>query len=253
MTMIKAENIGFRYNGAKALDDINFEINKSDFLTVLGPNGSGKSTLLKILSKINKPGLGSLRVNRRDIENYSSAEYAKIFSYVPPEIFIPYNFSVLDIVVMGRSPYLKWWQNYTAKDMRCAGEILENMRISHLAERNINSLSSGEKQLVFIAQALAQEPDIIVLDEPTSHLDIKYKIEIFGLLNKMRETRKITVIIASHDISLVSLYANKALLLNRGKQVFFGEAEKGLNADNICRAYEIGDISKVDAIFKLKR
>ncbi len=251
MQIISAENIDFKYNGEKALDNINFKINESDFLTILGPNGSGKSTLLKILARINELQSGSLIVNGHYIENYESSQYAKIFSYVPPDIYTPYDFSVLEIVIMGRAPYLKWWEDYAEKDKAWASEILESMRISHLTERNINSLSSGEKQLVFIAQALVQNPGILVLDEPTSHLDIKYKMEIFGLLDEMRKNKKITIIIASHDINLVSLYANKALLLNKGKQMFFGRAEEGLTADNICRAYEISDTSKITAILKL--
>ena len=251
MQIISAENIDFAYNGEKALDNINFKINESDFLTILGPNGSGKSTLLKILARINELQSGSLIVDGHYIENYESSQYAKIFSYVPPDIYTPYDFSVLEIVIMGRAPYLKWWEDYVEKDKELACEILEGMRISHLAERNINSLSSGEKQLVFIAQALVQNPRILVLDEPTSHLDIKYKMEIFGLLDEMRKNKKITIIIASHDINLVSLYANKALLLNKGKQMFFGRANEGLTADNICRAYEIIDTSKITAILKL--
>ncbi|MBU2530677.1 MAG: ABC transporter ATP-binding protein, partial [Elusimicrobia bacterium] len=186
MQIISAENIDFAYNGEKALDDINFKINESDFLTILGPNGSGKSTLLKILARINELQSGSLIVNGHYIENYESSQYAKFFSYVPCDIYTPYDFSVLEIVIMGRAPYLKWWEDYAKTDKAWACEILENMRISHLAERNINSLSSGEKQLVFIAQALVQNPRILVLDEPTSHLDIKYKMEIFGLLDEMR-------------------------------------------------------------------
>ncbi|MEA3306753.1 MAG: ABC transporter ATP-binding protein [Elusimicrobiota bacterium] len=251
MQIINAENIDFQYNGEKALHGIDFKINESDFLTILGPNGSGKSTLLKILARINDIQAGKLIVDGHYIANYESSEYAKIFSYVPPDIFTPYDFSVLEIVIMGRAPYLKWWQDYEKKDKELTGEILENMRISHLASRNINSLSSGEKQLVFIAQALIQNPGILVLDEPTSHLDIKYKMEIFGLLNKMREDKKITVIIASHDINLVSLYANKALLLNKGKQMFFGMAQEGLTADNISRTYEIEDETKIAEMFKL--
>jgi cobalamin transport system ATP-binding protein len=250
MQIINAENIDFKYNGEKALDGINLKIDESDFLTILGPNGSGKSTLLKILARINDIQTGSLIVNGHYISNYESSQYAKIFSYVPPDIYTPYNFSVLEIVIMGRAPYLKWWEDYPAKDKSLALEILENMRISHLADRSINSLSSGEKQLVFIAQALVQNPKILVLDEPTSHLDIKYKMEIFGLLDKMRKNKKITIIIASHDINLVSLYANKALLLNKGKQIFFGRAQEGLTADNICRTYEISDESKVNSLFK---
>ncbi len=253
MEIIRAENMDFKYNGAKALDNINFKVNESDFLAVLGPNGSGKSTLLKILAGINELRSGRLIVNGHYIGNYESSQYAKIFSYVPCDIYTPYNFSVSEIVIMGRAPYLKWWEDYRSKDKSLTCEILESMRISHLAERNINSLSSGEKQLVFIAQALVQNPKILVLDEPTSHLDIRYKMEIFGLLNKMREDKKITIITASHDINLVSFYANKALLLNKGKQMFFGRVEEGLNADNICRAYEISEVSKsrLSAMFKL--
>ncbi|MCG2724931.1 MAG: ABC transporter ATP-binding protein [Elusimicrobia bacterium] len=251
MEIIRAENIDFKYNGAKVLDNIGFKINEADFLTILGPNGSGKSTLLKILARINKLQSGSLIINGRYIRSYESYEYAKIFSYVPPDMHTPYDFSVLEIVIMGRAPYLRWWEDYEKEDKLLAYEILESMRINHLSKRNINSLSSGEKQLVFIAQALIQNPRILVLDEPTSHLDIKYKMEIFGLLNEMRKKKKITIIIASHDINLVSLYANKALLLNKGKQMFFGRAEEGLNADNICRAYEISDVSKISAMFKL--
>ncbi|MCK5105971.1 MAG: ABC transporter ATP-binding protein [Elusimicrobiales bacterium] len=251
MQIISAENIDFKYNGEKAINGIDFKINEADFLAILGPNGSGKSTLLKILARINDIQTGSLIVNGHYIESYESSEYAKFFSYVPGDIYTPYDFSVLEIVVMGRSPYLKWWEDYQKKDNLLAMETLESMRISHLAKRSINSLSSGEKQLVFIAQALVQNPGILVLDEPTSHLDIKYKMEIFGLLNKMREEKKITVIIASHDINLVSLYANKALLLNKGKQMFFGRAQDGLTADNISRTYEIEDTSKITAMFKL--
>lgn len=246
--MIKTEKVSFGYNGKNVLKDISVSVEKLDFLGIAGPNGSGKTTFLKIISGILSPTTGNVFIYEKELKEYSKLDIAKNISYVPSEIFVPFNFTVMEIVLMGRSPHLKWYENYSQKDIEIVEGVLNRMGIAHLRNRFINSLSSGEKQLVFIAQSMAQSSKILMLDEPTSHLDINYKIEIFDLLSRLRIENDLTLLVVSHDLSLLRKYCNKILMFKEGKVFLSGPTHSVFSAQNIKNAYNIKIPFKIDEI-----
>lgn len=217
-----------------------FELLEKDLLAVIGPNGSGKSTLLRLISGFLEPSEGSARLLGRDVRSYSKAELARLVAYVPSELYLPYDFSVFEIALMGRSPRVPWWRDYSGADASRVLDALKEVGIPELRDRSINSLSSGERQLALIAQALAQEPEVLLLDEPTSHLDINYKMQVFELLTRLA-SGGMGVIVVSHDLALMTAYAGKALILKKGGQLFYGPAKEGLSGANIAAAYGISD------------
>ena len=222
------------------MSGVSFELLGNDLLAVIGPNGSGKSTLLRLISGFLKPSEGSAELLGRDVRAYSKAELSRLVAYVPSELYMPYDFSVFEIVLMGRSPRVAWWRDYSDADASRVFETLKEVGVLELRDRSINSLSSGERQLALIAQALAQDPRILLLDEPTSHLDINYKMQVFELLTRLT-AGGIGVIVVSHDLALLTAYAGKALILKKGGQLFYGPAKEGLSGANIAAAYGIND------------
>jgi len=244
MVLIKAKDLEFSYNGTPAVAGVDFELLEKDLLAFVGPNGSGKSTLLRLISGFLEPSGGAAELLGRNVRAYPKAELARLIAYVPSELYLPYDFSVFEIALMGRSPHVAWWRNYSDADTARVLEVLKQVGVSDLKDRSINSLSSGERQLAFIAQALAQDPKVLLLDEPTSHLDINYKIQIFELLTRLASAA-IAIMVVSHDLALLSAYAGKALMLKKGGQLFYGPAGEGLSGVNIAAAYGISDPASV--------
>lgn len=242
METLRAENIFHAYGKEEILRGVSFSLAAGEFISVLGSNGSGKTTLLKILAGLLAPtGGGRVKIMGRDMSEYGRAGLAKIAAYVSSDEHVPYDFPVLDIVVMGRSPYLKWWQAYGAGDRETAFEILRKMKIEHLASRGINSLSSGEKQLVFVSQALAQKPGILILDEPTSHLDVKYKAEIFETVKRIKEEEKISVLSSTHDLGLAKHYSDGALLLKKGREALCLRGKDAFSAEKLGEIFDVAE------------
>lgn len=237
MPIIEVKNLFFRYNGEDVLKDISFSVERSQFLAVLGPNGSGKSTLLRNISGACRPSAGTIRIDGMQIKERSKSEAARIMAVLPAEIFIPYDFSALEIVLMGRAPHLKWWRDYRDNDLDAAMEALKSVGVLELARRSVNSLSSGERQRVFLAQALAQQPRMLLLDEPTSHLDINHQLEIFELLAQFAAGKKITVLMASHDLNLACRHCGSILLLKDGRILSGGSPAEAITQESISAAY----------------
>ena len=250
MTLIKAKDLAFSYNGTPALAGAGFELLEKDVLAVIGPNGSGKSTLLRLISGFLEPSAGSAELLGRDVRAYSKVELARLVAYVPSELYLPYDFSVFEIALMGRSPRVPWWRDYSDEDASRVLGSLKEVGILELKDRSINSLSSGERQLALIAQALAQEPRVLLLDEPTSHLDINYKMQVFELLMRLA-SGGMGVIVVSHDLALMAAYAGKALILKKGGQLFYGPAKEGLSGVNIAAAYGINDPALVARLLNI--
>lgn len=246
MTAIKAEEISCSFNGTSVLKNVSFDIVSGDFFAIAGPNGAGKSTLLRILSGILKPQSGRVSVFGKSLQTYEQSDLAKVMAVLPAEVYIPYDFTVKEIVLMGRSPYLPWWKDYTKKDEAVTERILSELKLEKFTLRSLNSLSSGERQKVFIAQALCQNPKILILDEPASHLDIRCQIEIFSILTALCRGKEITVIVVSHDINLLSRYCSKLLMLKKGTVKACGSPEETITGENINAVYDAeSSIAKV--------
>jgi len=242
MTLLKVSGLSFSYGSGPLIADMSFELKAGDFMCVLGPNGSGKSTLLRLLTGFTKAGGGSVRIGGVEAAQAEAGRLAKLAAYVPSEISTPYDFSVGETVLLGRIARAGLWRNYSAEDMAAAGLAMRETGITALSGRSINTLSSGERQLVFIAQALAQEARLLLLDEPTSHLDLKYKSEIMALLAGLAR-RGLAVAAVLHEPGLARLGCNKALLLGRGGAYSFGPAAEMLSAARLSAVYGLPENS----------
>ncbi len=232
---ISINNIEFSYNGTPVLKNIDCKINKGDFITIVGPNGSGKSTLIKCINGILKPRKGTVLISDKDIKEHPKNDLAKCMAYVPQNNHKQTPVSVFDTVLLGRKPYINW--KPSASDIKITADIIEQLKIETISMKDINKLSGGQQQTVFIARALAQETDILLLDEPTANLDIKHTIEIMDILKKLCD-KGLTVIIALHDINLATRYASRIIMLKEG-EIFAHGGKEIINEDNLENLYDI--------------
>jgi iron complex transport system ATP-binding protein len=236
--LLKASSLYGGYNNRPIIKDVSLEIKKTDFLGIIGPNGSGKTTLLRILTKILSPQQGHVSIEGRDIKQMGHKELAKKIAFVGQETVINFPFSALEIVLMGRIPHLKRLQPETKKDFSIAKNALESTDSLLLKDKMINELSAGERQRILIAKALAQEPSILLLDEPTSHLDIGHQIQILDLLKRLNKQIGLTIIMVIHDLNLAGQYCNRIILLNEGKTFKEGSPKEVLTYQNIETVYK---------------
>lgn len=217
MSILKINDISYQYgNGFTALSQISFSIEKKDFYVILGPNGSGKTTLLRIISGVLHPCSGEVLLQEKPIQKMSRRQTARKISFVPQNITVDFPFSVKEVVLMGRFSHTKGLGIENKKDIDIAQYAMEMTGTWDLSNRMIHQLSGGERQRVFIAQAIAAEAEIMILDEPISSLDIKYKIEILELLANLNRRQNITIITTLHDLNLAGAFADKILLLKKG-------------------------------------
>ena len=237
MVKIIIKNVECYYNSIKALDSITFEVDEGDFVGIVGPNGSGKTTLLRCLSGILKPKVGYVLIDGEDVSILSRREMAKRVGVVPQESYIGFNFKVLDVVLMGRHPHIRRFES--KRDLEIAFRAMEAVKVQHLADRFITNVSGGERRRIIIARALAQEPEILLLDEPTVHLDINHQIEIMELLRKLCDKQGLTVIAVLHDFNLAARYCDSLVMMNRGRIVAIGPCEKVLTSQNIEEAFGV--------------
>ncbi len=238
MAILKVENIHFSYGKKEILKGLNFSIQKSGTIGILGPNGSGKTTLLKNISGYLKPTSGNIFIENRNIRNFSIKEKARYISYVPQDVEYGFNFTCYDIVMMGRMPFLKRFQSESQKDKDIVKRSMEMTNTWQFKDTMINQLSGGEKQRVYIARALAQEPKILLMDEPISHLDIKYQIEILSFIRELAQ-QGILVIAVLHDINLACQFCNEILIMKDGRIMDLGRPNKVITPKSIKSAFSI--------------
>ena len=238
MSMIELMNVFFAYDKELVLKDLSFDIHQGEFLSIIGPNGSGKTTLLRLFSRVIEPKMGEIRLKGKDINKIKRKELAKTISVVPQDSFINFPFSVLDVVLMGRYPYLENLSFEKKEDLEMARKAMILTDIFHLSQRDINDLSGGERQRAIIARALTQQPEILLLDEFTSSLDLNHKIEIYELIKRLNMERSLTIINVSHDLNIASEYADRLLLLNEGSIHSLGTPREVLKRDIIRDVFE---------------
>jgi iron complex transport system ATP-binding protein len=235
--VVKLNGVSYRYGDLWALKGVDIEVFQGELICVLGPNGSGKSTLLKLVDGILRAQKGEVTLKDQPLKSYSRAALAREVAMVSQESHFRFFFSAIEIVLMGRFPHLRRFQFEGDKDMKIAVKALETTDCLDLAERPIHELSGGEKQRVLIARALAQEPSIILLDEPTSFLDLKYKKGIFQLLSSLAHEKGLCIITVSHDIDLASRYCDRMILLEKGHVHSRGTPEEVIITQNIEAVY----------------
>ena len=242
MVLLNVDGVECRYGSVKVLDDVSLSVKGGDFVGILGPNGSGKTTILKSISRILKPHKGTILLNEADIYSLKSTDVAKQLAVVPQDTSIGFNFAALDIVLMGRNPHMKRFQMESENDMAVARKVMQLTNIWHLAERPINELSGGEKQRVIIARALAQEPKILLLDEPLTHLDIVNQLEIMDLVKDLCVKENLVVLAVFHDFNLAARYCNSAIMLKEGKVFSAGSLTDVLTSENIKSVFNVDAI-----------
>jgi iron complex transport system ATP-binding protein len=233
---ITIKSLTFGYNGSMILDDLNLVVEDSEVLGLVGPNGSGKTTLIKCMDKILKPK-GSILIDGRDIDTVSRTELAKRLGYVPQSSSTPLATTVFDTVLMGRRPHISW--RVSDSDLDKVADILGLLHLEYLAMRDFSQLSGGQKQKVLIARALAQEPEVLLLDEPTSSLDMKHQLEVMETISSLVKEKKISAVMALHDLNLASMFVDKLAILKGGKIYAAGEPIDLLNAKNIRDVYGV--------------
>ena len=247
MDLLQVKNVTFHYssrlNGSSfSLEEINFNVSEGEFISIIGPNGSGKSTLLKIISGVISPQKGTVKINEENIHSVEKKKLAKKIAFVPQTFSVAFPFSVFEIVMMGRTPYLNNFGYEKEHDIEIANEALKSVGIYHLKNSGINEVSGGEAQRAFIARALAQDPDILLLDEPNAHLDIEHQIAIFKILEKLNSEKNITILIISHDLNLAGYFGRRILLMKQGKIVMDDSPKKILTEQNIKKIFNINSI-----------
>jgi len=235
---LRIEGVGFAYRERQVLHDVSLEIAPGQRFGLLGPTGSGKSTLLRLLSRVLRPASGRIRLGDRDLAAYSARDLARRIAVVPQETALDFPFSVLEVVLMGRAPHLGGFGFEGDRDLAAASLAMARTGVSELAERFFHELSGGEKQRVVIARALAQEPELLLLDEPTTFLDIRHVVEIFELVCGLSAERGITLVVVLHDLNLAALYLDRLAFLKSGRVVASGDAEQVLDYRTIRAVYE---------------
>ena len=238
---IEAQNIAFSYSQSMAhciFRDVSFAVNTGDVLCLLGPNGTGKSTLLKCLGNILRVQQGRILLSERNLHELKLPEIAKRIGYVPQGLTSAFPFRIKDIIVMGRAPHLSMLASPSRTDIEIAYKIMETVGLAHLADRPCNSVSGGEWQLTLIARALVQEPQILLLDEPTSHLDMGNQMKILQVIKRLAGNG-MTIIMASHFPDHAFLVANRVAILKQGHVGEIGAPEHVITEESLRSTYGV--------------
>ena len=236
MEAVRLEGMTTGYDGRDVLQGLTLTVDEGSMLALIGPNGCGKTTLLRTVTGILKPWQGRVTLFGNDVAGLSRREIAQLVAVVPQESHFAYSFSVEEIVLMGRNPYLKPFQRESTEDYAVVSEAMKFTDVYGLKARKIDELSGGERQRVVIARSIAQRSRLLLLDEPTAHLDINHQIEILELLVRLHD-RGLTILFVSHDLNLASEYCERVALMNNGSIEAIGAPEEVITPDLIQRVY----------------
>ena len=237
--VINASDVEFSYGtDSLVLNKVGLDLQPSEILGILGPNGSGKTTFIKWLNKILTPSQGEILLNGADVKSMKRRDVARKIGLVPQnsesDVASPF---VYDVVMMGRRPHMTW--QYTDEDDKVVWEIMSEFDVAHLASRHFNELSSGQTQRVLIARAVAQDADVLLLDEPTSNLDVKYQMEVMNIIRNIVDTKGVSACAIIHDLDLAMKYCDKVVLLNNGEIVSSGTPQEALTSETIHQVYGV--------------
>ena len=240
MDMIKVKNAQFSYNGmGNIFEDIGFSVGKGEVLSILGPNGCGKTTLLKCINGLLKLKKGEVYIEDKNLNSLGRNEIGKKIGYVPQSHDVAFPYTVLEMVLMGRAAHLGLFSSPSSKDIEIAREAIETLGLSHLINRSYSNISGGEAQLVLIARALTAQPTVLLLDEPTSHLDFKNQMVILNTVERLSKEKNITVIMTTHFPNHALSISDRALLLGNGKTGIMGDTEDIITEDNLRDVFGI--------------
>lgn len=246
--MLRGENISFSYVRDKAfIENLNINIPKGKITTILGPNGSGKSTLLSILSTYNKPSKGDVFIGDKNLKTLKTKEIAKLIATVHQHNESPEDLDVKTLISYGRVPHHKHGSNKKDEDEKIINWAISSTNLDDIKDKKVMSLSGGQRQRAFIAMALAQKTDILLLDEPTTYLDIFHQIEVLDLVKKLNEEYKMTIVMVLHDINQAIKYSDNIVIMKNGKIIEEGTPKSVINEKSIKTVYNVeGIICNVD-------
>ena len=236
--MLRADNVSFAYR-APVLDGVSFEVRRGAIVGLLGPNGAGKTTLVRILDGMLRPTSGRVTIDGEEVAGMARRVVARRVAVVPQETHAAFDFTAIEIVLMGRYPYLGPLQLEGPDDLRVAREAMAATGTSAFENRSFATLSGGEKQRVVIASAIAQAAEILLLDEPTASLDVRYQLEIASLLVRLNQNRGTTMLLSTHDLNLAASICSDLVLLRAGRVLAAGPSDEVLTADTIRRLYDV--------------
>lgn len=248
--LFEVKNISFDYDGEEIFSNISFSIGKGDVLCILGPNGTGKTTLIKCLNGLHEINSGEILVNGNNIRELSFKEISKHIGYIPQSHVPSFPFKVFDVVLMGRAPYLNLTDSPKDEDIKIAEESLKTLGIEYLRDKEYTNLSGGERQLVFLARVLCQKPDILILDEPTSHLDFGNQIKLLEIIDNLAKTG-LSIIMSSHFPDHAFLSSTKVAIMKDKRFIDFGTPDDVVTESNLRKAYSI-DVKLVELDNKRK-
>ena len=237
MQILDIINISLILRNKLILSDVSFSVAAGEFFVIIGPNGAGKTSLLKVLSGLQKAQHGSVTIKDKDISKYGRRSLSQIMAIVPQQIEVGFPFTVAETVIMGRTPHLGILGMEGEHDFHIAEEAMKFTEVLHLSDRKLHQLSGGELQRVIIARAICQQPEIILLDEPTTALDPSHQLKIMDLMEKFRREHGTTIVMVSHDLNLASMYGDRLLLLKEGRVVQAGEPRTVLNRELLEKSY----------------
>jgi len=236
-TAFAIDHLSHAFGIHAVLKNLSFSITGGDFFIIIGPNGSGKTTLMKLMAGVLKTGADRIRIFERDIRHFSYKSLARRIAYVPQQLEVGFPFTVEEAVMMGRAPHQNVLGIPQDRDIEITRQAMAITEVTHLADRKLDQLSGGEQQRVFIARALCQEPEIILLDEPTASLDISHQIRVMDLMEKLKIEKKVTVVMVSHDVNLAAMYGDRLLLLRSGEIASLGLPHEVLTFQNLEATY----------------
>jgi iron complex transport system ATP-binding protein len=234
---VDVKNLSYAYEDSRVLADLSFSVGHGDFFVVIGPNGSGKTTLMKLIAGLLRPRRAAIHIMGKDIRSYGRKALARRIAFVPQHVPMEFPFAVADVVLFGRAPHLGTFGLESRKDLEQAEQAMAFTEVDHLARRRMDQLSGGERQRVFIARAICQAPEIMILDEPTAALDIAHQMRIMDLMEKMKKEKGITVLMVSHDVNLAAMYADTLLLLQNGSLAEWGPPDQVLSYETLEPVY----------------
>lgn len=236
---LRIKQVEFSYDSIEALKGVTFEAAEGELLGIVGPNGAGKTTLLRCINRTLKPQVGVVLIDGQNVAHWSRREIARRMGLVPQNSAITFPFTVLEVVLMGRHPHQRPFSGESERDLEIVREALRLTDTLRFASRLITELSGGERQRVIIARALAQEPGVLLLDEPTLHLDINHQLEVLNLVQRLTKEKGLVTVLTSHNLNLAARYCDRLLMLKEGRVYALGTPEEVLTPANIRQVYRV--------------
>ena len=237
MPYLNIQNVSFAYNGRPVIQGLTLSVEAGEMVGILGPNGSGKTTLIKLVSGVLRPKQGEVKFDGMNLAAAGRKTIARQIAVVPQDFDIPFAFTVGEVVMLGRTPFHHLFDDENGKDREIVAFVMEQAGISAVAGRHFNELSGGERQKVVLATALAQQPRLLLLDEPTVHLDIAHQVEILEQVKDLNRGNGLTVVAAMHDLNLSAMYFDRLVLIKQGKVIASGTPPEVLTEINIREVF----------------